>query len=146
VGRRRKNVNPYPAIISDRVWQLLHKWAEWRSCKGTARAARMPEETGRWRMRAGRLVYEPAICLQPTSTKPPEPGVMEIFNQCMVDIGEPHRVCLVAVVERQAQPWLKGEAWESLFQRLGMSKKDFRRRLRAALEALGANAGQKGLY
>lgn len=107
----------------------------------------MPEETGKCHIKNGFVIFEPAgAVLQPHSTKPPEPGVMEIFNQCMLDIEEPHRVCLVAVVERQAQPWLRGADWESLFQRLGMSKKDFRRRLRAALKSLSLSAGQRGLY
>jgi hypothetical protein len=145
VPRRRQNINPYPDIVSDRVWFLLHAWAEWRSTRSVPRALPMPEETGRYRLEGGRLVYEPAICLEPPSTKPPEPGVMETFNQCMMDLAEDRRAYLVAVVERQAEPWLSGEEWRTWFRNLGLSKRDFQRLLKDALRALSEKAGQRGL-
>lgn len=88
--RSHRNLNPYPNVVSNRVWHLLFVWAEWRSVRSCPRSPRPPEAAFRWRVKQGAVIGEPGICLA-SSTAPKDPGVMDVFNQAMVDLAEDQR-------------------------------------------------------
>jgi hypothetical protein len=141
--RRRVSDDPFPQETPPRLWDLLFRWAEWRSLKGVPRSA-WPKVSYRWEVVNGALVGEPGFCTE-RGTRPAGPGIYDIFNQAWGDLDQVDQMVLLILVECQGQPWLKGRKWESCLEALRVSRRDYKRLLRFAARNLWARVRARGL-
>ena len=137
-------VNPFPDIISDRVWSLLFAWAEWRSTRGCPKSVRFPDVTYKWHLEKCGLVGEPGFCME-RSTAPKNPGILEEFGQVFEDLEEWARRFLFDLVEFSDQPLLRGRKWRMKFKEWGMSRRMYARLQKDALSKLQRKAKYRGL-
>ena len=111
-------VNPFPDIISDRVWSLLFAWAEYRSSKSFPKSVRFPDVSYKWHLEKGCLVAEPGFCME-RSTAPKDPGILEEFGHAFWDLEEWARHLLFDLVEFSDQPLFRGNKWRMKFKEWG---------------------------
>ena len=103
-------VNRFQVEVSDKLIDLLFRWFEWREGLEAPKSLRLPEPTYRWSLRGGRLLAEPGFCLIP-STSPREPSRFWDFDMAFLELDRLQRICVMALVRFQSEPWLKGEKW-----------------------------------
>lgn len=138
--------SPYPKLVSGRVWHLLHVWAEWRTNKGVARSLPMPEECGRNVKRGDVWAFERVgAVMEPHTTRPPEPGTLDVFNQVMMDLPKIFQVYLAAAVERQGEPWLTGKSWREWMKTRKLKPRGLRSRMKKAVVGLQEAARKRGV-
>ena len=137
-------LNPFPDVISDRVWSLLFAFIEWRFGMIAPRSVRFPEATYKWRLEKGCLVAEPGFCLE-RSTAPKNPGILEEFGQAFWDLEEWARCLLFDLVDFSDQPLLRGHKWRMKFKEWGLSPRRYGRLQRDALKRLNRKARRRGL-
>lgn len=137
-------INPFPGIVSDRVWSLLFAWAEWRSGVSCPKSIRFPEVTYKWRLERGSWIGEPGFCLA-RSTRPRDPGIFEEFNQAFWDLEKWARFILFDLVEFYDQPLLRGNKWRGKMRQWGLSPRMYAKLLKDALRSLQLSSKARGI-
>ncbi|MFZ5586130.1 MAG: hypothetical protein ACOZHQ_09395 [Thermodesulfobacteriota bacterium] len=134
-----------PDEASEALWDLLFRWAEWRSVVGCPRSPLMPQPVYTWEIQDGVAVaVREGYCNIP-STAPRYPDRLEEFNVAFQGLEEGHQVAILAMIEYAREPWLKGDKWKSLLIELKLEAKDFARLSRGALNDLTARAKARRL-
>ncbi|MCA1989496.1 MAG: hypothetical protein LDL07_10195, partial [Desulfarculus sp.] len=118
--RRRFAPDEAPAAL----WDLLFRWAEWRSVVGCPRSPMMPQPVYTWEIQDGVAVaMREGFCSIP-STAPRNPSRLEEFNAAFQELAEGHQVAVLAILEFINEPWLKGEKWETCLTGLRLGARD----------------------
>ena len=141
---KHKLVNPFPMEVSDRLINLLDHWFEWRHKQESPRSVHLPEETYRWRMEKGHLIAEPGFCLE-ASTAPRDPGRMWEFNLSFWDLDKLQQAYVIAMLEFQNEPWLRGNKWRRFLTALNLKPRRYERLLLSTLRILSLSARRKRL-
>lgn len=100
--------------------------------------------TYKWRLERSGWIGEPGFCLA-RSTAPKSPGILDEFGQAFWDLEWDRRAYLFALIDRQAEPWLRGERWQGWFKDHRITRKNYMRLLKDALKTLQVKAGKRGL-
>ena len=127
--------NPFPLDVPGVLIDLLFQWAEWRQRQDAPKSPYLPEVTYRWRLQGGCLVARPGFCLS-RSTAPRDPGRLWEFNLAFLDLSQEQRAYVIALVEFQNEPWLRGKKWRRFLSLLNLKPRHYERLLLNALQAL----------
>lgn len=109
------------------LWDLIWRWAEWYSILGSARGLQLKNPD------------------MPRSTVPPRTKREEEFYKAFLQLHPVQRFLILAVLEREAEPWLEGNQWTSFFRKTELTPRGFTRHLRIALRTLAELARKRGL-
>ena len=129
---------PY-RVISGRLWDLLLAWLERRTVYGCPRPRRFPEVSYRWRLEKGYLVGEPGFCLI-SGARPPEPGILDEVGMAFLSLPEWAQACILAAVEHQREPWLRGKRWRAWLRHMDLTPRQYERLLTDAWRSLREKA------
>ena len=137
-----------PALLDEfgPLLALLWRWAESYPAFVGAKALWFPK----WGVRYG---LTPQGGLQVIaegfeagrSTAPAPERKAEEFTWSLLDLTEEDRPLVLALIDTQHEPWLKGERWEEILTSLGLRPNVYALRLRASLLTLEANCRNRRL-
>ena len=123
-GRRAKHVTDE---IWPGLWELLWRWAEWYSGRGSAQALQIKDS---------------AI---PNGTAPKSTTKEEELYRAILKLNWAQVYLILAVMEREAEPWLEGKEWKSFLADTKLTPKSYTKHLRIALTTLAEEARKRGL-
>ena len=137
-----------PALLDEfgPVLALLWGWAESYPTFVGARALWFP----RWGVRFGltpqgglKVIAEGFEAGR--STAPTPERKIDEFTWSLLDLPEEDRPLVLALIDAQHEPWLKGERWSEILTSLGLRPSVYALRLRASLLNLEAGCRERGL-
>ena len=143
---RKTHASLWPEWAPEGLWELLNRWAEWRSTAGDPRSMRLPEPLFRFAVRGGAVVpvAGPGFCLTP-STAPRQPGRVDEFNLAFAGLDKDQQIYALALLEMQGEPWPRGEKWQAFLCLLKLTPRQYKSLLHDALRSLLAFARARGL-
>jgi len=143
---RRAHANLWPDWAPEGLWELMNRWAEWRTVVGNPKSLRLPEAAFVHEIKCGMPVpmAGPGFCVIP-STAPHRPSRVEEFNHAFVGLDEDQQFYALALIDMQGEPWPGSDKWETFFSLLKLTPRQYKSLLHDALRSLLAFARARGL-
>ena len=143
---RRAQANLWPDWAPGSMWEMMNRWAEWRSTVGSPKSLRLPEAAFTFEIKGGApvAVHGPGFCLIP-STAPRDPSRVEEFNLAFAGLEKDQQIYALALLEMQGDAWPGGEKWQAFLCLLKLTPRQYKSLLHDALRSLLAFAKARRL-